>query len=184
MKIILNLSIILSFFFANAQYNKGTVVFKDSTYSKGLIKIRTFGGIKFKPNKESEAVNYDYNKIEGFDIDGEKYLYEKYVSDISPRLLKERITGKITLYSTDIYSHGNIIPQGFAGSGMSFGGGTATIFYIKTDNELIRIGAKIKKKHLEFFSSCPSLIEKIKERELKKREVFEIITYFNNCGQK
>lgn len=182
MKKALTLLLIFSFFFANAQYNNGTLFLKDSTSLRGLIKIKTFGGIKFKSDNDSESIDYDYNKVDGFDLNGKSYRYVKNTNEITPRLLNENIKGKISLYSNEVYNPGHTIPNGFAGGGMSFGGGSSTIYFIKINDELTRIGAKFKNKHLELFSSCPSLTQKIENKEFKKREVYEIVSYFNdNC---
>ncbi len=173
---------IFSFLFMSAQYNDGIVYLKDSTELKGLIKIRSFGGIKFKPKKDSKATFYDYNLINGFDTESEKYRYIKHKSGFPPKLLKENIKGKIYLYSNEVYNPGHTVPNGFAGGGMSFGGGTSIIYFIQVNNKLIRIGARIKKKHLKVFNDCTRLIRKIENREFKKREVYKIIEFYNkNC---
>ncbi len=177
MKKILILFVMLSFIFASAQYNNGTVFFKDNTFSKGLIKIKSFGGIKFKSDKNSEAVYYDYNQINGFDVKGKRYKYVKYNDNLTPRLFNERIKGKIMLYSNEVYNPGHMVPNS---GGISFGGGTSTIYFIKVKNKLIRIGSKIKKKHIKIFNNCPSLIQKIEKKELKKIHVYKIIAYYNN----
>ena len=89
MKNILLIIIIFSFSLANAQFNKGTVFFKDSTDQKGLIRIKIFGGIKFKAKKDSKSTFYDYNKIIGFDTDGKKYRYVKTKTDFNPSYLRK-----------------------------------------------------------------------------------------------
>jgi len=167
---------------ANAQFNKGTVFLKDSTELKGLIRIKTFGGIKFKTTQDSESTDYDYKQITGFDTDGEKYRYINNQEGFPPILLKEKIKGEISLYSNEVYNPGHSIPNGFAGggTGMTFGGGSATIYHILVKNKLIRVGTKIKNKHLEILKNCTSLIEKIENKDLKKRDVYEIINYYNN----
>lgn len=182
MKNIITILIFFSCLLINAQFNKGTVFLKDSTELKGLIRIKSFGGIKFKTAQDSESTFYDYKQITGFDTDGEKYRYINNQEGFPPILLKEKIKGKISLYSNEVYNPGHTIPNGFAGggTGMTFGGGSATIYHILVKDKLIRVGTKIKNKHLEILKNCTSLIEKIENKDLKKRDVYEIINYYNN----
>lgn len=182
MKNIFIILIVFSCLLANAQFNKGTVFLKDSTELKGLIRIKAFGGIKFKPTKDSKSTFYDYNTITGFDTAGEKYRYIKYQDGFGPRLLKENIKGKISLYSNEVYNQGHTIPNGLAGGGvgMTFGGGSATIYFILVEGKLLRVGTRLKKKHLKILENCKSLTAKIKKKDFKKRDVYEIINYYNN----
>jgi len=159
MKNIFIILIVFSSSLANAQFNKGTVFLKDSTELKGLIRIKAFGGIKFKPTKDSKPSIYDYNTITGFVTAGEKYRYIKYQDGFGPRLLKENIKGKISLYSNEVYNPGHTIPNGFAGGG---------------------VGTRLKKKHLKILENCKSLTGKIKKKDFKKRDVYEILNYYNN----
>jgi hypothetical protein len=58
------------------------------------------------------------------------------------------------------------------------------VYFIEKNNKTIRIGGKIKNKRMNLFSDCPILIEKIQNKEFKKREIIEIIDYYNNnCGE-
>ena len=182
MKNIFIILIVFSYSLANAQFNNGTVILKDSTILKGLIRIRTFGGIKFKKTQDSESTNYDYKQITGYNTGGEKYRYINNEEGFPPILLKEKLKGKISLYSNEVYHPGHTIPNGFAGggTGITFGGGSATIYHILVKDKLIRVGTKIKKKHLEILKDCTSLIEKIENKDLKKRDVYAIINYYNN----
>ncbi|TYP75313.1 hypothetical protein [Aquimarina intermedia] len=171
MKNIFTILLVFSFSLVNAQFNKGTVFLKDSTKLEGLVRIKTFGGIKFKSTKDSKSTFYDYKTITGFDTEGEKYRYIKYQDGFPPRLLKENIKGKISLYSNEVYNPGHTIPNGFAGggTGMTFGGGSATIYFILVEDKLQRVGTRLKKKHLKILENCTSLVEKIKKKDLKKK---------------
>lgn len=183
MKFFLTALISLLFSVANAQFNHGTVYLKDSTKLVGLIKIKSLGGgIKFKPSNDAKSTLYNFETITGFDTKDEKYRYIKSQEGYNPILLKEKIKGKISLYSNEIYNPGHTIPTGFAGGGapMSFGGGTSTIFYILVENKLHRVGIKLNKKHLEILKDCESLTEKIATKYYKKRNVYDIIYYYNN----
>ena len=82
---------------------------------------------------------------------------------------------------------------GFAAAGGSgnaaFGGYHYNInnFYVKNegDSEVIHLGSNqlftknFKQGASEFFKSCPELVEKIQNREFKKKDIVRIVRYFN-----
>jgi hypothetical protein len=59
----------------NAQFQKGTVLFKNNTAKKGFIKTRSHDGIKFKENKNHRPMIYTHIQVVGFDIEETKYRY-------------------------------------------------------------------------------------------------------------
>jgi len=179
MKKTLTIFALLSFLCVNARYYEGTVYFKNNTTAEGFIKIRVFGGIKFKTNKQADAKLLDYNHIDGFDIEYKRYRYIKSQHNFPPKLLNQRILGKICLYSNQVTTPGHMVPSGFTGGGMSFGGGTATIYYLKINDKLIKIGTRFKKRHLKILSDCPGLIDKIENKEFHKRDILEIVKFYN-----
>jgi len=167
----------------NAQFNPGTVYLKAGDSIKGLIKIRTFDGIKYKENKNSEAIIYYNSALSGFNIsfDNELIAYRlKTVGNGFPRRMALESMGKINLYSKSVYNPGHTIPGGFAGGGMSVGGGSSTIYFLEIKNKLLRIGPKLKKKHYNYFSDCAAFIEKFNAKDLRKTEISEVIAFYNN----
>ncbi|MCF6280409.1 MAG: hypothetical protein L3J14_08690 [Flavobacteriaceae bacterium] len=70
---------------------------------------------------------------------------------------------------------------------------TITSYYVSKHDEplLTYLGAKgslfsknFKKAASEYFSDCPKLVWMIKNKELKKRDIVEIVDYYNkNCGE-
>jgi len=166
----------------NAQFNPGIVYLKAGDSIKGLIKIRTFDGIKYKENKNSDEVIYYNSALSGFNIsyDNELVAYRlKTVGNGFPRRMTFEITGKVNLYSKSVYNPGHSIPGGFAGGGMTVGGGSSTIYFLEIKNKLIRIGPKLKKKHYKLFSNCPAFIEKFNAKDIKKTEITEVIAFYN-----
>lgn len=93
MRNIFTLLMVFSCTLVQAQFNKGTVYLKDATELKGLIRIRAFGGIKFKNTKDAKSTFYDYKQIKEFDTNGEKYRYILSQVGFPPKLLKEKIKG-------------------------------------------------------------------------------------------
>ncbi|WP_053976662.1 hypothetical protein [Mangrovimonas xylaniphaga] len=181
MKPLLTLCFLFVCLLSYAEYNRGTVFFKDGSLSKGLIKIKTEGGIKFKVNEDAEVVEYDYHSIDGFDTEGKHYKYILVQDKEAPKLLHETLKGSITLYCDEMYNQNFNFPNAATvmASMSTKGNNDASYYYIKVNDDIIRIGMRIKKKHLKIFSSCTSLMDKIESKELKRRNVEGIIAYYN-----
>lgn len=174
MKKTLTLFAILSFLFVNAQSDEGTIYLKDSTEIKGLIKIKTFGGVKYKANESSDIIEYENSQLNGYDIK-ENGIIKKYrfkeVQGVSRRMKIEKL-GKINLYSIFVSNSGSAMGMGLPTS-------SGNVYFLEKNNVIIRTGAKFKNGKLYLIEDCPILIDKIKTKEFKKREVIEIIEYYN-----
>jgi hypothetical protein len=178
MKKTLTLLAIISFLFANAQFNKGTVYLKDSTKLKGLIKTKTFGGIKYKENDSSDIKTYENSQLNGYDIKDNGVLKRYRYKSVQGVYRKMKIVqlGKINLYSIFVSNAGSAMGMGLPVS-------EGNVFFLEKNSMTIRTGAKFKKGKFYLIEDCPSLINKIKNKELKKREVVKIIDYYNkNCN--
>ena len=169
----------------NAQYTKGTIFLKDSTKIIGFIKLRRFSGIKFKLKEDSKPTTYNHTQITGFDILGRKsrYLYLKNKS--KPKLFDLKMTGKMSLYSIEV-THGDLLIPNRATEGNEFShlpgsGISSTKYYVQLNGEIIKIGTKIKKKHLPIFEDCPDLLEKIKTKKIDRDNFKTIVYRYNNC---
>lgn len=181
MKNIFALFLLLSFTVLYAQYSPGTVYFKDNSTSEGLIKVKMFEGIKFKIKEDTEVVDYTSKQIKGYDVKGWQFRYVESNSSDKPKFLKLILEGEISLYNSEVYSSGLPNSNGSSQGGITFGigPGTSKIYFIKVNDELIKLGTKLKKKHLTIFENCPTLIEKIKNKEFKKWDFYDIIEYYN-----
>ncbi len=169
MRIAVALLTLSSFCAVNAQFNEGVVYFKDST-SSGLIKVKSFGGIKFKPSENAVAIDYDYNQINGCDVNGWQYRYEKKSSADVPKLFKLILEGEISLYKDEISNSDST-----GSNGLRLQPYNTPVYFIKVEKELIRVGSKLKSRHLEIFDTCPLLIQKIKQ--------YDIVEFYNeNCN--
>lgn len=181
-----------------AQKQKATLFFTNGTSIKGYAKIKGSDEIKFKITKNSDKKIYDYTTVSKITIrnndDDVTYFYKTIKNKKKPILLEVLEIGEITLYRdlTQGYSAGMPI----AGSaGMTFGGGSYTIssYYVerKNDNIIYHLGDKgnlfsknFKKAAIEYFKDCTSLVKKIENKELKKKDVIEIVEFYNeNCGK-
>jgi hypothetical protein len=181
MKKIFTLLAILSFFFLQGQnglfgfeqYKNGVVYYKNGDTIKGLIKKRMLNGIKFKDSPDSKPVKLNYVKISGFDTKYEKYRYKKEKKS-SPKLVEIILIGKINLYS-ETNTSGGMLMSG----GGTFNAGSSTTYFIEKDNEFIKLGKRIKKKHMAYFNDCSILIEKINRKIISRYKPIKIIEFYN-----
>ncbi|GAL63294.1 hypothetical protein [Algibacter lectus] len=177
----LTLLAILSFLFINAQSKKGTIYLKDSTELKGLVKAKMLGGIKYKANLNSDIIHYENSQLNGYDIEREDKSVERYrfklVQGIS-RKMKIVQLGKINLYSVFVTNSGSAMGMGM-GAGMSLPASSGYVYFLEKNNVTIRTGAWLKKRKFNLIEDCPTLIDKIKKKEFKKKQVVDIINYYN-----
>ncbi|OUS00867.1 hypothetical protein A9Q86_08935 [Flavobacteriales bacterium 33_180_T64] len=90
------------------------------------------------------------------------------------------LSGKILLYSKEVKSTDLTIPdESGYGSRIVSGSFLWTVYFIKVNDELIRIGLRLKNKHLKYFEKCPILLDKIKNNEFKRNEVKQIVSFYN-----
>lgn len=195
----LTLLITLSSF---SQNQKATLFFRDGTSLEGLARITNFGDkIKFKKDKNSEKIIYNSQKVDKIVIrendEDVTYQYKIIKNRKTPLLLEPLKEGKVTLYR-DLkqgYSPGmQMGGYGVGGMGMNFGGGRSysiSSYYVSKDNGniVIHLGDKgtiftknFKKAASEYFKGCSELVKKIQSKEYRKRDVVEIVEYYNeNC---
>lgn len=196
------------------KYKKATIYFRDETKKEGLAKVTFFDSkIKFKKNKKSEKVIYNYMDIDKLTIlEGKEnvtyqYKIHKHKDFKKPQypLLEIVTIGKISLFSKDV-THTSSTPgfgsfsvngSGSASYSPSMGGFSnsysSIIYYLSKDNsdEIFYymdkniLGGKFKKTASKYFKDCPELVKKIQSKEFKRGDIVEIVEYYNeNCGEK
>ena len=183
MKIIFLLIIILSFLKVQSQeYDRGRIYLNDSTSKRGYIMLKKSGKVKYKLHKKSKATKYEKSEYYGVDLDTGRKRY-RYVTDKNnpePRLLNYELAGRLPLYSKDINGANQVMPNE-SGTGTRFVNGSyiTTVYFIKVNDELIRIGVRLKNKHLKYFELCPVLLSKIEANEFKRDQVKQIVAFYN-----
>ncbi len=176
----------------NAQQVKTTLYFKDGTVKSGYGKLANGDKVKFKKEKKEKAVKYHFSLLKEVQFDLGNiltYVYLNVKNIEKPKVLKRIVDGKISLYTL---ATGGYAPASNAGGG--FGGVYMYYindFYVKkaTSKSVTHLGSdqlfskNFKKAASVFFKDCPSLVEKIQNEELKKRDIKEIVEYYNeNCN--
>lgn len=185
MKQILFLFFFLCSIIGFSQYQKGTLLFKNNTTKEGFIKVRSHDGIKFKENEDDKPIVYNHFQVNSFIIDGATYSYVKRnENDNGPQILKEVLKGTINLYVTDIQGGEYFTAFGNSELPIMMTAPSSSNYYMVINNKLIKIGRKLRNRHLKMLKDCPSLIAQINQEEILKRNVVTAIDFYNsNCGK-
>lgn len=183
---------------AFSQSTKTTIYFNDGSEEAGLGKLITKNRIKFRRSIQDDPEKMSFSTIAKvkMEVNGSEKTYRLVAVEgkKKPLVLEELIVGELSLYRSTV--HGQT-PR-YAGSG--FGPGASGMaggsffsinnYYVKkrTESEAIHLASnQLFKKNFRkgskiYFKGCPSLVEKIQGREYKKRDLEEIIKYYNsNC---
>lgn len=195
-------SVILLFVFAfysqtsNAQRDRATLLFKNGSKLEGLADLKTSGKIKFRKGKKAQKTFFTFNEVDTLKIYEDRkpkiFVQIAVKDEDEPKVLELVDAGKKTLYYRDVFtSYGApAMMPGAGGFNMTAGGG----FYSVTNSYLRKpeqqeatylastnwLSKNFKKAASEFFADCPDLVTKIQNRELKKKHLKEIITYYNS----
>lgn len=180
------------------QKTKGVLVFKNGETKKGLVKLSGSNSVKFRAKKKEKAVKYDFSTLEYAKIyigeEAKIYKYVAVVNKETPIILEELIVGKVTLYNlhTQGYSSG-FSPMAGGGAPMYTGGASYSInnLYVLKEGEdkASHLGSdhlfskNFKKAASAFFKDCDSLVQKIQNKEFKKKEIKEIVEFYNDHCQ-
>jgi hypothetical protein len=194
MKNILFITILLSSINLSAQfrYNKAKVYFNDGSIKTGFGKTLFLNNekIKFKVNKKDKAIEMGFMKIDKFILDGDEYDYKIIKGEKAIQFFKVKQRGKVSLYYS--IKTNNSAPMGgmnMGGAGFSVGFSTSTeVYYIakNDDDQIIKLfnlfgtSKRIFKKIIPlFFSDCPDLLDRIDSKEYRKRDIVEIVNFYN-----
>lgn len=167
MKRILFILTLLAFYKIQAQYESGTIYFKNGASKSGYIKFKNYGEIKFKKNKTEKSKVYGYNELKKMYVGG--IYYEFLMINSKPRYLKSELKGKINLYSSKA-------TRTDFNSGASF---EYTVYYINKEGKTVITTNKFKKKYDFLIKDCPGLYKVVKNKEINRNELKMIVEYYN-----
>jgi hypothetical protein len=147
--------------------------------------LRSHDGIKFKENEDDKPVVYNHFQVNSFIIEEATYSYVKRnESDNEPQILKEVLKGSIDLYVIDVQGGEYITTFGDSNLPVIMKTQSTSTYYMVINNRLIKIGRKLRNRHLKKLKNCPSLISQIDQGEILKRNVVTAIDFYNsNCGK-
>lgn len=202
--VLINFTLTVSY--GQYDWTHGTLVFKNGDTIRGEIKlpmiskdIVAFNGeekIKFRRDRESEKIKYDESQIDKviFKNSDTEVAFFEYVklSENKKGLFKIITKGKATLYARSVSISSGTYINGVAmggGSGMwSYSYSDFNEFYILRENEIIasplitaRISRSFKKRAVDYFNDCPTLVSKLEESTLRKEDIREVVSFYNKC---
>ncbi|MFZ5940206.1 MAG: hypothetical protein ACOYXB_06495 [Bacteroidota bacterium] len=166
----------INFFTQEPNYEKlqYKVKYFDSAGRKIVLKLDNAKEIQFKYEYENVRMLSRFNSIGLGNI----------FSMSTNIFLKLEMDGKLKLFSYYYTQHSGGTYNSF--TGMSTGGYSYSVEkYIlqKENGELMRpVGLSFKKDMIDYFSDCPSLVEKIESKEFRKNDLESMVRYYNlNC---
>lgn len=169
------------------------IIFRDGSSVTGFVKIDNFNRVKFKKDKKDKKEVYQPSAVYRVYFDGnngeiKEFIIEKGYSHYE--IYDVISEGYLTLYSkTYTYNNMHMGPNG-----QMMGGGTSssTSYYIKRKFEeeatfFLSFGSippkRFKKVVRDYFKDCPALVEKVNNKEFKKKHMDEIVAFYNqNCN--
>ncbi len=209
MKIKFTLFFSLLTFITYGQYDwtKGELILKNGDTLKGQIKLPMISKnliaingkekVNYRKNRKSKKEKYDENqviKVIFRNSDTEIAFFEYIQTSEKKRgLFKVISSGKATLYARSV-SITNSSPMFMAGPN----GGTWNYwnysfndfneFYVLKENEEIasplitaRISRSFKKRAMEYFSDCSSVVSKLDEKIYIKDDIKDVVDEYNEC---
>jgi len=177
---------LMSYSTCYSQRKEVMLKFKDGTILHGYGKLIGENGIAFRESLDEKATKYDFSQIQYFQTtEGDEYVR---FSEFPVKgknysiVVQEYIIGTLSLYTTT--DNGWATASG--GIPVSY---SNVNYYLKqnTSDSLIDVkknklfSGKFKDKASEFFKSCPVLSYNIKNKKkgFRKREIADIVNYYN-----
>ena len=180
-----------SYFGANAQWNSGTLYFKNGEVKKGEIKFNGTEHIKYRTSKDEKKVKYHFSELEKLDLSKGSinaiYVYLLLEENLF-QVVRQLETGKVNLYSLVRTYYGPSTMPGSGGGVMTMGhtNNINHLFVKFIDDELpTHLGSNqlftknFKKAVSEFFKDCQVLVQKIENKEYKKKDIQQIVAFYN-----
>lgn len=175
--------------FLFAQEREAKIIFLDSTSIKGYGEIKK-EKIYFRVDQKRESTEWDSEMVLGIIFEGygfsEEYEYVLIKDKKKPVLMEVIERGNLNLYKDT--SYGLKMGMGFSVGSNGVNAGPvgkydySESYYVKRVHEdvAINLANRFKKTAPEYFSDCPTLIEKIKNKELDVDTIPDIVFYYND----
>ncbi len=200
MKKTLLLTLTVFLFNLSAQKTKAIIYFKDGEQKEGYGILARSNSVKFTDSKKGKLEKYtrdDLKAVKIYTDEGiKKYVYVKVENHKKSILINEVMKGDLSLYTETKYNYNST--SGFAGmgNGLGFvlGGGGYEItkyFLLKKGwDEAVSFGKRgesitknFKKVAKESFEECPSLLTKVENGDFKRKDIVEMVEFYNeNCA--
>lgn len=195
----INYLLFLTFFMALSQSfsqkTKAELIFKDGSLIKGLAEPTNVNNIRFRKERKAKKEFYSFEEVDTlkvyYDFNPTIFVLVTIKDKTAPKVLEMAHSGKNVTYYRDIeegYSAPRRTPTGGGGFLMTGGGSYNTTYsYLRKTNEkeAVYLGSSywmtknFKKGASNFFSDCPELVKKILNRDFRKKDLKEIILFYN-----
>jgi hypothetical protein len=167
-------------------YREATIVFNDSTSIKGFAEIKN-NEIYFKLKQEDKPDKWSYDIAKGIIFSGygfsEKLEYLKSGKNSKPKILEVIEEGNINLYreSRMYYTSNGNTTAGKLPTNFSTYEFTTETFYVKKKSEEFAtdISFSFKTTAKKYFSDCEKIIEKIKNGKFTRKNIPDMVFYYN-----
>lgn len=177
------------------QKTRAELIFKDGTTLKGFGEPTNVNTIRFKKERKAKKQFFSFEEVDTVkvyhDFEPTIYVLVNIQDKSNSKVLEMARAGKNVVYFRDI-SQGYTAPMATpiaGGTIMMSGGGfyNTKYSYVRKTNEekAVFLGSSnwmsknFKNAASNFFSDCPELVEKIETKKFKKRDLKEIIEFYN-----
>ena len=209
MKINITLFFCILTFISYGQYDwtKGALVLNNGDTLKGQIKLPMISKniiaingkekVKYRKDRKSKKVKYDESQVMKviFKNSDTEIAFFEYIQTSKKKksLFKVISSGTATLYarsvsitnSTPMYMAG---PNGGTWNHWNYSFNDFNEFYVLKENENIasplitaRMSRSFKKRAMEYFSDCSSVVSKLNEKIYIKDDIKEVVDEYNEC---
>ncbi len=179
------------------QKRHANLILKDGTQLEGLAEVSPSKTIRFRKEQKAKKQWFTFHEVDTLklyhrqDVAPTIYVNVPVKNRTAPLFLELVQKGKKVICYQEIAT-GYMEPAAFPNG--SFNGGPNTgRFYSISSSYLRRVNEKeaiqlvsnqlftknFKKAATDFFADCPGLVDKIRNRELKKKNLNEIIDFYN-----
>ena len=176
-----------------AQNDQAILEFKDGKQRKGLAKLIGGDQVEFKKAKGQKAEKFHFSELQKVVIyENEEPSTYIYIETREGRfnVVKELEIGAVNLYVLEQKGYSPPMQMAGANGHMNMTGGNfydIKNLYVKRgeNGELTHLGSNqlfsknFKKAASDYFSNCPKLVNKIQNRDFKKKHVKDIVHYYN-----
>lgn len=184
-----------------SQNQNAFIHLKNGKTLQGYVDITNSGNIKYSVDEESkEQKTFTYKDVKQLDLfhndDIIVFLY-KNVNNLNKapeyKLMEVLLLGKVSLYRVhnfgryDSSSGGSMTLQGFSYGGSQWAKYSVNNYYVSKNNGTVEklattgtlFAKSFKKSASEYFNDCPDLVQKIKDYTFTKKDITEIVMFYN-----
>lgn len=175
------------------QKSRAELIFKDGSIMEGIAEPIHSNNIKFRKELKAKRQYFTFEEVDTLkvydEIEPTIYVLVKIKNAYVPKVLELTSAGKNVVYYRDILKGGTVAIPNSNGRTTTMGAGfsRAVYSYVRKTNEeeavLLAssnwISKNFKNTASKFFSDCPELVKKIRNREFKKRDLKEITDFYN-----